>query len=566
MVLTEAGRKYGDTADLECVYAYHKLSKHHPHQYAQSLGYLDWDSQPDPFRHYDQSPTLALEHPQVTDTPTYDSLFSTTPLLPAAVNLASIGCLFYESLAISAWKKAGSNQWSLRVNPSSGDLHPTEAYLLAGPIHGLSEVPAVYHYSAYQHALEQRLTLTHEEWSGLGQDRKSAPLYVALTSIYWRESWKYGERAYRYCHHDVGHAIAAVSFAAAVLGWQTRLIQSLPDEPLATLLGLNFQEGFEAEHPDCLLAIYPADQDMTWTTPVLDLPIALRSRLAKNSFTGHANRLSRSHYAWPVIDDVATACEVRAGESPGVRPVEKTGTSNETGPGADRNVPARKIIRNRRSAVAMDGHTHISKATFYRMLAHLTAQACHNRICAVLPWPARIALAIFVHRVEDLPSGLYLLVRDPDHEPSLRKALHPEFLWLQAADCPQGINLYLLTAADFQDTAHHLCCHQPIAADGAFALAMLADFTATLAQYGASSYPRLFWETGLIGQILYLEAEAAGIRATGIGCFFDDAMHDLLGIHDASWQSLYHFTVGGYVDDPRIQTLPAYWHVPYRMD
>ena len=34
----------------------------------------------------------------------------------------------------------------------------------------------------------------------------------------------------------------------------------------------------------------------------------------------------------------------------------------------------------------------------------------------------------------------------------------------------------------------------------------------------------------MIGQVLYLEAEAAGIRATGIGCFFDDEMHALLGL------------------------------------
>ena len=36
-------------------------------------------------------------------------------------------------------------------------------------------------------------------------------------------------------------------------------------------------------------------------------------------------------------------------------------------------------------------------------------------------------------------------------------------------------------------------------------------------------YRRLFWECGLIGQVLYLEAEAAGVRGTGIGCFYDDA-------------------------------------------
>ena len=87
---------------------------------------------------------------------------------------------------------------------------------------------------------------------------------------------------------------------------------------------------------------------------------------------------------------------------------------------------------------------------------------------------------------------------------------------------------------------------------------MLADFDAGLHEHGAAFYRHLFWESGVIGQVLYLEAEAAGIRSTGIGCFYDDAVHDLLGIRDHSLQSLYHFTVGGPVEDTRLTTEPGY--------
>ena len=54
--------------------------------------------------------------------------------------------------------------------------------------------------------------------------------------------------------HDVGHAIAAVAIAAAVLGWQARLLESVADRDLAILLGVHDQAGSEAEHPDCLLS------------------------------------------------------------------------------------------------------------------------------------------------------------------------------------------------------------------------------------------------------------------------------------------------------------------------
>ena len=87
---------------------------------------------------------------------------------------------------------------------------------------------------------------------------------------------------------------------------------------------------------------------------------------------------------------------------------------------------------------------------------------------------------------------------------------------------------------------------------------MIAQYREPLERHGPWVYPRLFWEAGVVGQVLYLEAEAAGIRSTGIGCYFDDAMHELLGLEGRSYQDLYHFTLGGPIEDTRLTTLPAY--------
>ena len=552
--------KHSKSPALDSVYAYHDQTKHQLQRYARSLGYMDWANQPDPFRRYDQSLTFPLDHPQVTETPEYDSLFKPLRGRAEPVNRDSISHLFYEGLAISAWKQAGNSRWSLRVNPSSGDLHPTEAYLIAGAINDLSDTAAVYHYSAYQHALERRAALTNEEWAAISQNLPPGSLLIALASIYWRESWKYGERAFRYCQHDVGHAIGSITFAAAALGWETRLVHSVPDDDLALLSGIKQQEGIEAEHPDCLLVTSPADVNKMQAEPMIHLPAPLLERMKTNRFEGSPNILSRDHHAWPIIDTVADACRYDGALLLPHTQVAGAGHNSRGLFPEDRRISARKIIRQRRSAVAMDGRSAVSKGTFYRMMAHVSPHP-GNSILEVLPWKACVSLALFIHRVDDLPPGLYLLVRDPDHEPSLRMALRPEFLWVKPADCPDFLNLYLLQQGDGRDAARTISCHQDIAADGAFALGMLVQFDAGLAHHGASFYPRMFWETGLTGQILYLEAEAAGIRSTGIGCFFDDAMHEILGIGDHSWQSLYHFTVGGAVDDPRLQTLPSYWYL-----
>src|SRR5215813_6198222 len=76
--------------------------------------------------------------------------------------------------------------------------------------------------------------------------------------------------------------------------------------------------------------------------------------------------------------------------------------------------------------------------------------------------------------------------------------------------------------------------------------------------FGPTFYRHLFWETGMVGQVLYLEAEAAGARGTGIGCFYDDPVHDVLGLSGHTFQSLYHFTVGIPVEDTRLTTEPGY--------
>ena len=110
--------------------------------------------------------------------------------------------------------------------------------------------------------------------------------------------------------------------------------------------------------------------------------------------------------------------------------------------------------------------------------------------------------------------------------------------------------------------ANRVSCDQDIASDGYFSLGMIARLASALRERGEWFYRRLFWECGMIGQVLYLEAEAAGSRGTGIGCFYDDPVHELLGLAGDEWQSLYHFSMGMPIDDPRLTTEPGYfWEV-----
>ena len=175
-----------------------------------------------------------------------------------------------------------------------------------------------------------------------------------------------------------------------------------------------------------------------------------------------------------------------------------------------------------------------------------------------IDWPPHVHLLLFVHRVDGLTPGVYAFLRDPAVLPEWRAAMRREFLWEPVNDSNDSNGLYLLLPFDVTWVANRVSCDQDIAADGFFSLGMIARLESSLRDRGDWFYRRLFWEAGILGQVLYLEAEAAGARATGIGCFYDDPVHEAAGLSGAEWQSLYHFSMGIPVDDGRLTTAPGY--------
>jgi len=543
---------------LDAVLHYHEATKHHPHCYARSLGYMDWATQPDPFRRFEGAPRHRLDEVPVVAEPIYDAIFDCGSIPAQQVNYHALSQFFYDSLALSLWKSYQGNRWALRVNPSSGNLHPTEGYLLCGDAPPLLGEGGIFHYAPYEHALERRYAVSPARWAELAAGFPEGTFFVGLTSIYWREAWKYGERAFRYCHHDVGHALAALSIAGAVLGWRVSLLNHSSDDDLAVLLGVHRQSGIEAEHVDGLLAVYPADAPFDNAGDSFDIPESVLSELASVDPAGSVNRLSEDHHAWPIIDEVSQATTTERKSSIEYGKVALTPANNLEVCKVD--VPARQIIRQRRSAVAMDGETGLSQKAFFRIMQRVMPM--ENRIpFDMLPWRPRVHLGIFVHRVAGLEPGLYFLVRDPDKQEALQAMTKTSFVWKKPDGCPDSLGLFLLEKSDFRHASKVVSCDQDIAADGAFSLGMIADFTDPLRQQGPAFYRRLFWETGIIGQVLYLEAEALGVSGTGIGCFYDDVMHEVLGFGNNAFQSLYHFTIGGRVDDPRLQNVDPYAHL-----
>ena len=556
---------------LQQVKNYHKQTKHEFNRFAKSLGYLDWANQPDPFRRFHGAPLISLPLLLLDEepfSPSYEALFQGSSIPSNPVTLKTLSRFFEYALSLTAWKEYNGTRWALRSNPSSGNLHPTEGYVFIGNLLQLSLEPGLYHYAPKEHGLEHRWQISSEIAQLLLQDLPTEGFLVGLTSIHWREAWKYGERAFRYCQHDIGHAIGSMRISAATLGWNMVVLSHTSDETIEQFLGLHRKQDFhpsEREYPELLAAIWPKT-----IQPPSNINLSFEKpsdqMLLSGKWQGTANRLSKDDPVhWEIIDEVTEASWKSTQESETLSFTSSSATQNQND--AKESDPlAGQIIHQRRSAVAFDGHTSLSVDRFYTMLLRTMPQGQLPVPARPMPWDTlswnpTVHLALFVHRIDGLPPGMYWLNRHP-HERQVtdfQAAMHEQFVWSIPENCPSQLPLHLLEEGDAKNLAMQLSCGQEIASHSAFALGMVAEFDESFEKFGPWFYKRLFWETGLIGQVLYLEAEAAGIRSTGIGCFFDDPVHRVLGFYpQTNWQSLYHFTVGGPQDDGRLTTLPPY--------
>jgi len=373
------------------------------------------------------------------------------------------------------------------------------------------------------------------------------------------------------------------------------LLDGVDQSTVALLLGTDRTGDFaesELEHPDCLAVMWPEETVRGEALGVRgreevrsealnvngeerrEIPLFLDSVIVREMsgatgtrWYGKANRLSGEHgVEWEVIDEAAEASWKHTAESRSVSIPLPYGTSPHSLPLTPHSPSAGQVIRQRRSAVAYDGKTSITSSAFFHLLQRVMPKADRSQLDRPMPWdvwpydPA-IHLMVFVHRVDGLTPGVYFLVRDRRKLQFVQESVNGDITWVSPPGCPEDLPLYWLLEGDARGLAVQVSCRQDIAGDSAFSLGMLAEFEGGLRERGGWWYPRLFWEAGLVGQVLYLEAEAAGVRATGIGCFFDDPVHEIVAVRGLSLQSLYHFTIGGPVEDSRLQTLPPYHHI-----
>ncbi|WP_456386259.1 SagB family peptide dehydrogenase [Desulfolithobacter sp.] len=200
------------------MFSYH-LQSSHTWESVRGGGGVDWYRQPAVFKYYPACfPAIPLK---------------TVPSLREFLLLCG---------GLSAEKKYPGGSYFLRVSPSAGALYPCELYLQARGVEGLED--GVYHFEPLRERVRLLYRLTGDQGleAAMADRRRVAGIIFLVTALYYRSSWKYGDRAYRYCLLDSGHMLGCIEAAATVQKRPFQLVCRLERETLGRCFGFGRRE------------------------------------------------------------------------------------------------------------------------------------------------------------------------------------------------------------------------------------------------------------------------------------------------------------------------------------
>ena len=393
-----------------------------------------------------------------------------------------------------------------RAAASAGALYPIEVYLVAGDMPGLKA--GVYHYSPSEVALIRLREGDHRrelaEATG-GEERvAAAPVTLALSAVFWRSTWKYRERGYRYCHWDAGTVLSNALAVAQGTGLPIGVVTGFHDGRVNRLLGLTPKR-------EAVLCLAPVGtgSELPAAVPLSDAPLV----------AAPVDEGAGSEISYPeIVQAHASTCLTSSDEVLAWRSAERTRVHSPVAEAG--GLTGHWDGRSDAGAVTSEalGSTILKRGSTRRFERDAIS---YSQLAAILDAATRgfpadfggqepgmlLDAYIIANAVEGLAAGAYFF--------SLTER-----------------RLELLKEGDFRDEAGHLCFEQALGADSSAVIYFLASLEQVLARYGNRGYRVAQLEAGVrIGNV-YLCAHSMGLGATGM-TFFDDEVVEFFSPHAA---------------------------------
>ncbi len=477
---------------------------------------LDWPNVPLQTKTYPPLPTIALESGvgltkksfwQVMEEPGSSSG-------RASIDIQTLSEILRLAYGYTARQRAGSQEYLYRSVPSAGALYPVEIYIAGTGIPGLPT--GLFHYDIQGFSLQQ---LRGEEASALMAQTLAIPrsenswVSFILSGIFFRSSWKYRKRAFRYVMLDTGHLVDNLVSALAFAGLSCLVRYDFVDERLCSLVGLDrLKEAcFAMVNVRLGRQLNNTEGGVSPPEPMVPDP----------EITG-ASRVSSHEVTYDAVKQIYfTSSECLKGRCPDNRmprftlpeprqwfPVRQQGVE---GFGADYV----GVVQGRRSRRNFVGEP-IPVMSFMRLLWLMGATSSSE--ISVKPGLPPVTTGFLVGNVEGFDPGFYRL---------------------SGEDRRYG----LLKSGSFVEQMAGICLDQLWLANAGALFLFMANLKALDDCCGARGYRYAMLEAGVLGQRLYMGSTALGLGCCGIGAFYDNEARELLDLNDDSYL-LYLVAVG----------------------
>jgi SagB-type dehydrogenase family enzyme len=483
---------------------YHERTKHSEERLRASARELDWDNQPVPFKLYRDLEAVPL--PRGLEPGTVSALSTVSGSVTRETgpservpSLQALARVLYYSAGITKVSRSRAGNVYFRAAPNTGALYHVDLYLACRELPGLAA--GVYHFGPHDFALRRLRAGDHRSAlvaaAGAEPSLVQAPALIASASTYWRNAWKYRERAYRHVFWDGGTLHANLLAVATAHGLAAKVVAGFADRAVEQLLGLDpAREG--------ALALVPLGRTAEPPPPAPDAALV----------NLETEPLSSSEIDYPAIREIHRASSLAHGEEAArwrtgvVRRAEPDPLGElfplRAHPEAEWPAePLESVILRRGSTRRFDASRSLTFEELSTTLAAATASIPAD--FAQGPQWSLLDLYVIAHAVKGLPPGAYYLRR-------------PE----QA--------LELLKEGEFRSIAGRLGLFQELSSAAAANVYCLADLEPILARFGNRGYRAAQLEGGVVGGRLYLAAYALRFGATGL-TFLDDEVTQFFSPH-----------------------------------
>ncbi len=485
---------------------YHDLTKYTPEGVASSKHNIDFDKQPEPYKNYPRKKNIDISYLLPLDKNPFSDVGIKNPndFTPLEKSLSEVSKLLYFSNGVTAIMQHADKPFYMRSSPSAGGLYPTEIYVVSLDYPGLDN--GVYNYQVLQHTLcklyDGNLKDKLQEALFKHPLAEQAKLFLILTGVFYRSSWRYQDRAYRRICLDTGHVLGNIDLISDQCGFKAGLIGGFQDKLVNEILLLDDEE------EQALAVVALIDKDIQSDT---DFPRALPSGLdSKNMKTPEGIRLIQLHSRSRIEKFV----KVPNFQEENIDEKFKFSSRiafEDSPQGFKWKQNIFPTIMRRRSTRAFSGES-ITKEELGSLLDFTYHSECFGKD-GFDPKPDYFDLSLIqtfigINSVDGLEEGCYFYN-------------------------VSGRFLRQVRFKNFRDDIYYLCLGQELGHRASAVIFHTADLSKAVFKYGERAYRYLHMDAGHLGERLNIAAVNLKLGVSGIGGFFDDQVNELLGIPES---------------------------------